>query len=154
MSEGEESLRSLEERGAFSHAVITAGPVQDDAVELYDRWLDRGDSGTIDYMSRWRDVRNDPRLLIPAEEGGPARSLIICLFAYPHHAVLGEPDGIAAYAHANTEAYTYPFAHTGTNAGAYGHALPGVDVRAHARLHPLHDPGPHPGAHTNTHSGA
>ena len=58
------------------------------------------------------------------------------------------------YAHANTEAHTYPFAHTGTNAGAYGHALPGVDVRAYARLHPLHDPGPHPGAHTNTHSGA
>lgn len=112
MSEGEESLRSLksleslrslEERGAFSHAVITAGPVQDDAVELYDRWLDRGDSGTLDYMSRWRDVRNDPRLLIPAEEGGPARSIIICLFAYPHHAVLGEPDGIAAYAHASTD---------------------------------------------------
>ncbi|MGM9852434.1 MAG: epoxyqueuosine reductase [Muribaculaceae bacterium] len=72
-------------------------------MELYDRWLDRGDNGTLDYMERWRDVRNDTRLLIPADEGGPARTLIICIFAYPHHAALGDPDGIAAYAHARTD---------------------------------------------------
>lgn len=89
--------------GAFSHAVITAMPVQDDAVALYNRWLERGDHGSLDYMDRWHDVRNDPRLLIPAEEGGPARTLVLCLFAYPHHDTLGAPDGIADYAHARTD---------------------------------------------------
>ncbi|MDD5839742.1 MAG: hypothetical protein PUC94_06835, partial [Bacteroidales bacterium] len=89
--------------GAFSHAVITAMPVQDDAVALYNRWLERGDHGSLAYMDRWHDVRNDPRLLIPAEEGGPACTLVLCLFAYPHHDTLGAPDGIADYAHARTD---------------------------------------------------
>lgn len=90
----------IADSGAHSHAVIAAMPVQADAVAHYNDWLEKGCNGTLDYMDRWHDVRNDPRLLIPAEEGGPARTLILCLFAYPHHSQLPAADGIAAYAHA------------------------------------------------------
>lgn len=93
----------LGDAGAFSHAVITAMPIQEDAIAQYDAWLERGGNLPLDYMSRWREVRNDPRLLIPEEEGGPARMLIVCLFAYPHPSQVGASDGIAHFAHAVTD---------------------------------------------------
>lgn len=98
--------RMLRSAGAFRHAVFRAVPVQADAVAMYRKWIDEGRSAPLDYMERWTDVRDDPRLLIPADEGGPARTLIMALFAYPHPSQVPAAHGIAHFAHAVTDYHT------------------------------------------------
>lgn len=73
----------LQVAGASSWRAFPAEAVESRAVEEYMSWLRAGRNAGMDYMDRWHDVRNDPRLLIRAEDGGPVRTLIVCLFAYP-----------------------------------------------------------------------
>lgn len=56
-----------------------AEPVEQWAVEQYDRWIELGKNDCMDYAARYRDVRNDPRLLL---EGGNAATIISVALNY------------------------------------------------------------------------
>jgi epoxyqueuosine reductase len=51
--------------------------VDSNAVAIYRDWLSKGRNGTMTYMERYDDVRNNPALLL---EG--AQTLMVCLFNY------------------------------------------------------------------------
>ena len=53
------------------------GPIEPRFADIYDDWLARGANAGMDYMDRYRDIRNDPRLLL---EG--AMSMLCCAFPY------------------------------------------------------------------------
>lgn len=54
-----------------------AEAVSDDAIRKYNEWIDKGKHGTMGYLERYCDVRNDPRLLLPA-----AQTIIVAAFNY------------------------------------------------------------------------
>ena len=58
-------------------AVAPLGPVESEAVDLYDRWLDCGSHAGMAYLEKYPEIRRDPRLLL---EG--ARSIICVAFPY------------------------------------------------------------------------
>lgn len=75
--------------------IARAGAVDEEAVARYDRWIAEGRHDTMEWAVRWRDVRNDPRLLL---EG--ARSLIVvALNYYPARFQPPEAPQVAAYAY-------------------------------------------------------
>ena len=63
------------EAGAVAAAFAQCGPIEPRFADIYDDWLARGANAGMDYMDRYRDIRNDPRLLL---EG--ARSMLCCAF--------------------------------------------------------------------------
>lgn len=66
MSELKEFFRTkLREAGAAAVGFAVARKVDADAIRLFESWIERGDSGGLDYMRRYRDLRADPRLLLP-----------------------------------------------------------------------------------------
>lgn len=70
--------------GAVKWGCAEARPVEAEAVERYTRWLAERKHGEMDYLARYGDVRDDPRLLL---EG--ARTIIAAAFTYdlrPHFA--------------------------------------------------------------------
>lgn len=72
-----EIKRLVIEAGAVAAGIAEAAPVEPWAEEMYQRVLSDGSFGTMDYMSRYQEVRHDPRLLL---EG--ARSIIVAAFSY------------------------------------------------------------------------
>lgn len=74
-------------------------PVEKSAVALYDRWIADGRNAGMEYASRYRDVRNDPRMLLDG-----ARTIIMAAAGYYHTVPFDERSqrvarSIAAYAH-------------------------------------------------------
>ena len=65
------------EAGAVAAAFAQCGPIEPRFADIYDDWLARGANAGMDYMEQYRDIRNDPRLLL---EG--ARSMLCCAFPY------------------------------------------------------------------------
>lgn len=90
----------LQSAGVFSWRAIRACPVEDAWVERYMRWIGRGGNAEMGYLDRWHEVRNDPRLLIREDEGGPAQSMIVCLLPYPRNVEYEEGRKVAAFAQA------------------------------------------------------
>lgn len=82
-----ETLRriALENTDADAVGIVDAEPVDAEAVEMYRQWVADGCNATMDYLDRYHEVRNDPRLLLDG-----AKTLIICLFSYAN------PDAVAA----------------------------------------------------------
>lgn len=81
--------------GAVAAGVAEARRVDTEAVSNYGRWIADGRHAAMDYMSKHRDVRDDPRLLL---EG--ARSLIVMAFSYYHpERQPAEVPQVAMYAH-------------------------------------------------------
>lgn len=76
--EAEEIFEILRDCGACAVGTAVAGPVERHVAEGFDTWLASGHNAGMSYMSNWRDIRMDPRLLL---EG--ARSVICTAFAYP-----------------------------------------------------------------------
>lgn len=64
--------------GAHCAAVVLCVPVEDRAVAIFDNWTAQSRHIPMDYMERYREIRNNPALLLD----GQARSMIITLFAY------------------------------------------------------------------------
>lgn len=64
--------------GACAVGTAVAGPVEQRVADNFESWLASGHNGGMGYMSNWREIRMDPRLLL---EG--ARSVICTAFAYP-----------------------------------------------------------------------
>ena len=54
-----------------------AGPVEAEAWERFERWLERGGAAGMEYMGRHREIRRDSRLLL---EGG--KTIITTAFSY------------------------------------------------------------------------
>jgi len=75
--------RLVIEAGAVRAGVVTLGPVDSHAEELYRKWLAEGRHGEMGYLEKYAEVRHDPRLLL---EG--ARSMIVAAFNYYG----GEPE--------------------------------------------------------------
>lgn len=63
--------------GATVYGIAKAEPVDNLAAERYRKWIDGGNAAGMDYMTRYGDVRDDPRLLLDG-----ARSLIVAAFSY------------------------------------------------------------------------
>ena len=75
--------------------IARAQAVDAEAIARHDRWIAEGRHDTMEWAARWRDVRNDPRLLL---EG--ARSLIVLALNYfPKRFQPLEAPQIAAYAY-------------------------------------------------------
>ncbi len=73
-----ESLREL--AGAYGITAVgiaDALPVEADAAETYREWINAGHNAGMDYLDRYNDVREDPRLLLDG-----AKSIIVCAFNY------------------------------------------------------------------------
>ncbi len=64
--------------GIVAFGVAKAEKVAPEMSDAYRRWLDEGCHGTMSYLERYGEVRDDPSLLIDSG----ARSLIVCAFPY------------------------------------------------------------------------
>lgn len=68
---------ALDVTGADAAGIIEARPVDDTAADLYRTWIADGCHADMDYLNRYHDVRNDPRLLLDG-----ARTMVIALFSF------------------------------------------------------------------------
>ncbi len=57
--------------------VAPAGPLP--RAEYFNNWLDQGFAGEMEYLGRWRELRCDPRRLLPG-----ARSVVVVAHVYGH----------------------------------------------------------------------
>lgn len=75
-----ETLRRLcLEAGACAAGFARIRPVSDEAIGIYERWLEEGRHGRMSYLAAHARLRRDPALLL---EGAVGRTLISCAFAY------------------------------------------------------------------------
>lgn len=70
----------LSEAGVARFGIIDAEPVGAGAEAMYAHWLSAGRAGAMAFAARYGDVRSNPQMLL---DGNAARSLTVCLFAYP-----------------------------------------------------------------------
>lgn len=63
--------------GVSALGIAAAMPVERNAAECYKKWVGAGCHAGMEYLDRYHDVREDPRLLL---EG--AKSVIVCAFNY------------------------------------------------------------------------
>lgn len=84
----------LEIRGVCRAGIAIASPVDDIAFRRYLEWLKRGKHAGMDYLTRYEEIRRDPRLLLPG-----AKSIVSLAFSYhlPEE-VRKENSGISEYA--------------------------------------------------------
>ncbi len=87
-------IQKAESLGIEKTGVATASVVDADAVSMYEQWIALGQHGEMNYLERYGDVRNDPRLLLPS-----ARSIISCAINYhPRQLQHNNAPQIASYA--------------------------------------------------------
>lgn len=78
-----------------AYGVARAAAVDCVSMDLLDRWIGSGMHGGMHYMENYRELRGDPRLLLPG-----ARSVVVVAFSYYHSDQCeGNLGRIAAYAH-------------------------------------------------------
>lgn len=76
--------------GAVACGFAEAGPVEESEWQFFERWLEKGYNAGMAYMGNHRELRRDPRLLLPG-----ARTLISTAFNYRQPNPYGK---IATYA--------------------------------------------------------
>ena len=69
--------RVFDSIGVFRYGIAEATAVDSESVEIYDHWLSDGHHADMEYLTRYRDVRSNPQLLL---EG--ATTVICCAFPY------------------------------------------------------------------------
>ncbi|MBD5229287.1 MAG: DUF1730 domain-containing protein [Bacteroidales bacterium] len=85
----------LAAQGAVASGIAEAAPIPDADFAPFEAWLADGCHASMTYMENYRDLRRDPRTLLPG-----ARSLIVAAFSYYHaDHTEGNLERIAAYAH-------------------------------------------------------
>jgi len=72
-----EIIDSARNAGAVAAAFAPCIAVDEAEIALYDNWIDRRAHAGMEYMERYREVRNDPRLLLDG-----AVSILCCAFPY------------------------------------------------------------------------
>lgn len=71
-----------------------AEPIDSNNKKIYAHWINDGRHGEMEYLSRYNDIRNDPRLLLPS-----ARTIISCAINYyPRQKQKPHAPQIASYA--------------------------------------------------------
>jgi len=86
---------AAQELGFEACGIAAVTSVDDEAVARYERWLDEGRNGCMDWAARHRELRNDPRELL---EG--ARSIIVvALNYYPAERQAPDAPQVAFYAY-------------------------------------------------------
>ena len=74
----ESSIKELITRaGAVAVGIAEAMPVEQEAAEAYDLWLEQSKNAGMAYMERYRDIRRDPRMLLDG-----CKSIITAAFSY------------------------------------------------------------------------
>lgn len=63
--------------GATAVGITAVGPVEAYAVEMRREWIAKGCHGSMSYLEKYEDVRNNPALLLDG-----ARTLVIAAFSY------------------------------------------------------------------------
>ncbi len=76
--------------GAYAAGIARAEAVDAEAVEIYDRWIADRRHGSMAFAERYREIRQDPRLLLDG-----ARTIVSAAFNYHH---LSPDLGVAEYA--------------------------------------------------------
>ncbi len=87
--------RKAVELGFDACGFARAEPVGRMAVELYDRWIADGRNDCMDYMARYGEVRNDPRLLLD----GAQTVISVALNYYPDRRQPAKAPQFAMYAY-------------------------------------------------------
>ncbi len=73
-----EAIRvALHQAGACRVGFAAAEPIDQKVAASYAAWITGGNHGEMNYLDRYHDVRNDPRLLLDG-----ARTIISCAFDY------------------------------------------------------------------------
>lgn len=72
-----------------------ATPVDDEAVERYDRWIERGHNGCMAWAAGHRDLRCDPSMLLE----GAKTVISVALNYYPKHFQPADAPRVAYYAY-------------------------------------------------------
>lgn len=65
--------------GACSWGCVEAAPVEQDAFEAYQQWLEGGYAAGMDYLAKYQELRRDPRLLM---EDAEAAVIVTLAFSY------------------------------------------------------------------------
>ena len=63
--------------GFSACGIAEANAVPEEIMQEYDHWVDTGYHGDMDYLARNRELRSDPRLLLPG-----TKSLIVVAMNY------------------------------------------------------------------------
>lgn len=94
MSQKDEIGRLLAEAGAVAWGATTAEKIDAVIADDYRRWIAEGMHGEMSYLSKYDDVRSDPRLLLDG-----AASIIVAAFPYYNGPVkLADGAKLARYA--------------------------------------------------------
>lgn len=84
-------LRQAAQAGAVACGVAPCEPVDSKVLDTFRRWIDSGSHASMDYMTRYPDLRANPVGLLPG-----ARSVISFAFPYYHPSAPGRSDVIFA----------------------------------------------------------
>lgn len=76
--------------GAYAVGLAHAEAVDAEAISIHDRWIADRRHGSMEFAERYRDIRNDPRLLLDG-----ARTIVSAAFNYHH---VSADYGVAEYA--------------------------------------------------------
>ena len=79
--------------GASAVGIVRPSEVDEGALKIRARWIEDGCHATMDYLTRYDEVRRDPRLLLDG-----AATMIIGLFDYSNGGMSGDRPLIAEYA--------------------------------------------------------
>jgi len=74
-----ETLRCLSSKVGFDDCGIAAAGRLDEDAHFMDTWVEAGLNGNMDYLARNRELRYDPRALVPG-----AKTIVVCLLSYEH----------------------------------------------------------------------
>lgn len=86
--------------GAQKTGFATAGPVKQEAVDRFNRWIADGKHGGMAYVANYPDIRQNPRLLLDNISPDQPCTVMVCAFSY-FHPLRQSPQAarIAMYAH-------------------------------------------------------
>lgn len=91
-----EQVRRIATESGFSRCgFAVAAPVDAAAVKAFDDWIAAGKHGCLSYLEKYRDVRNDPRLLLD----GAATIIAVALNYLPREKQQPQYPQIAYYAY-------------------------------------------------------
>ena len=81
--------------GFSACGIVTADAVPEALLQEYDSWIKTGYHGDMDYLARNRELRSDPRILLP----GTKSLIVVAMNYYPETKQHPEAPQFAYYAY-------------------------------------------------------